>query len=176
MAVHIIIDGYNFIRQAMSFRFLQSRDLRQERDLLVDSLVRFKRGRSHGVTVVFDGTRAPFDLPRKQVQQGVEVVFSPPGQTADATIKQMAAREREKALVVTSDREISDFVLRRGAAVIGSADFERLLSTAWSRNGGEPSADETDDDAGWPGTTRKRGPSFRLSRKERHLKNRLNKL
>ena len=127
MAVHIIIDGYNFIRQSSFSSLLNTHDLQEEREVLIESLVVSKRRRAHEITVVFDGTRAPFDLARREVVSGIEIVFSPAGQTADTVIKQMAAREREKALVVSSDREISDFVAARGATVISSAVFENKL-------------------------------------------------
>jgi len=174
MSVHIIIDGYNFIRQSMSSRLLNSRDLQEEREIFIDSLAAYKRRKAHAITVVFDGTRAPFDLARKEVVRGIEILFSPAGQTADTVIKQLAAREREKALVVSSDREISDFAEARGATVISSADFENRLYLL-SENVGEAGLE--DDEYSVPSTTtRKKGPSFRLSKKQRNAQKKISKL
>ncbi|MEW6077614.1 MAG: NYN domain-containing protein [Thermodesulfobacteriota bacterium] len=177
MAIHIIIDGYNFIRQSMSPRLLKTRDLQQEREFLVRLLAAWKRRRAHAVTVVFDGGRAPWDLPRKDVVSGIEVIFSPAGQTADTVIKEMAAREKEKALVVSSDREISVFVSRTGATTIDCAAFESRLEAEFltdDEDGLYP--DEGDGQSVRPASTRKKGPSFRLSKKQRQLKSRLEKL
>jgi uncharacterized protein len=175
--IHIIIDGYNFIRQSMSPRLLNSRDLQQEREFLIRLLAAWKRRRAHAVTVVFDGGRAHWDLPRKDVVSGIEVIFSPAGQTADAVIKEMAAREKEKALVVSSDREIADSVSASGATTIDCAAFESRLEAEFlpeNEDGIPP--DESDDQPARPASTRKKGPSFRLSKKQRHLKSRLEKL
>lgn len=175
MAVHIIIDGYNFIRQSMSPRLLNTRDLQQEREILIDILAAYKSRKPHAVTVVFDGTRAPADLARKDRVRGIEIVFSAAGQTADTVIKQLAAREKEKALVVSSDREISDFVSARGAVVIDCATFENKLHLL-SDKAGEMSKEEIDDYPVPSATTRKKGPAFRLSRKQRHIKKKIKKL
>lgn len=175
MAVHIIIDGYNFIRQSLSPRLLNTRDLQQEREALIALLAAYKRRRPHAVTVVFDGTRAPSDLARKDIVQGIEVLFSAAGQTADTVIKQLAIREREKALVVSSDREISDFVSARGVVVIDCAAFESKLYPL-SDEAGEMPEEETDDYPDHPATTRKKGPSFRLSRKQRLIQKKTTKL
>ncbi len=159
----------------MSFRILNTRDLQEERAVLIDTLAAYKQQRAHAVTVVFDGTRAPFDLARQETVKGIEVVFSPAGKTADAVIKKMAAREKEKALIVSSDREIADFAEARGATVISSELFEnridRLLDP--SEEGPPP---ETEDDAIPFVTTKKKGPSFRLSKKQRKARQKIQKL
>lgn len=175
MAVHIIIDGYNFIRQSMSSCFLNTRDLQQERDVLVGILAAYKRRRKHTVTVVFDGTRAPSDLTRSDRVRGVEVVFSRTGETADTVIKQLAAREGEKALVVSSDREVSDFAAARGATVMRSEDFEYKLFPALEET--EAVFPEAEEDYPVPPvSTVKKGPRFRLSRKQRKAKKKTRKL
>ena len=175
MAVHIIIDGYNFIRQSMASRFLDTRDLQQEREVLIDSLADYKRRKRHAVTVVFDGTRAPSDLTRKDEIRGVKIVFSAAGQTADTVIKRLAAREKEKALVVSSDREISDFAVAQGATVIPSEVFEnKLYPDPEAAAGTEPDDDE--DYPVPPATTRKKGPRFRLSREQRQIRKKTKKL
>ncbi len=175
MAVHIIIDGYNFIRQSTASRLLNARDLQQEREVLIDGLAAYKRRRAHAVTIVFDGARAPSDFTRKEKVRGVEIIFSAIGQTADAVIKQLAAREREKALIVSSDREIADFAAAQGATAISSEAFESKLYPL-SEATGEALPEDDDDHPLSPVTTRKKGPSFRLSRKQRNIKKRIGKL
>jgi hypothetical protein len=161
----------------MSPRLLKTRDLQQEREFLIRLLAAWKSRRPHAVTVVFDGGRAPWDLPRKDVIAGIEVIFSPAGKTADTVIKEMAAREKEKALVVSSDREISAAASAAGATTIDCAAFEsRLDADFLTQNADELQPDESDDQPARPASTRKKGPSFRLSKKQRQLKSRLEKL
>ncbi len=175
MAVHIIIDGYNFIRQSMSSLFLNTRDLQQEREALINSLAAYIRRKPHAVTVVFDGTRAPSDLTRKEKVKGVEVIFSQTGQTADLVIKQLAAREKGKALVVSSDRDVSDFAAAQGATVIRSEAFDSKLFSLPESSGEILPEDE--EEYPLPAvSTRKKGPRFRLSRKQRKVKKKTNKL
>lgn len=176
MAVHIIIDGYNFIRQSLASRFLDTRDLQQQREVLIDSLANYKRRKRHAVTVVFDGTRAPSDLTRKDEVRGVEIVFSAAGQTADTVIKRLAAREKEKALVVSSDRDILNFAVSQGATVIPSEVFENKLYPNLEETTGAVTSEDDGDFSVPPLTTRKKGPRFRLSRKQRQIRKKTKKL
>ena len=176
MAVHIIIDGYNFIRQSMASRFLDTRDLQAEREVLIDSLIDYRRRKRHAVTVVFDGTRAPSGLTRKDEVRGVEIVFSAAGQTADTVIKRLAAREKEKALVVSSDRDISDFAVAQGATVIPSEVFENKLYSAPEETTEAVVMEDEEEHPVPPVTTRKKGPRFRLSRKQRQVRKKTKKL
>jgi hypothetical protein len=172
MAVHIIIDGYNFIRNSDSLRALDRQDIQLGREALVDLLAAYKRFRPHRITVVFDGTGAPeFPAARDRVK-GITVRFSRSGETADAVIKRMAARERERALVVSSDRSIVRSASASRAAIIDASEFDQRLQLAAAS--GSPMAD-TDND-GWVPTTRKKGPARRLPKRRRRDRTKIRKL
>jgi predicted RNA-binding protein with PIN domain len=174
MAVHIIIDGYNLIRQSAELSRLDRRDLQEGREALLDMLAAYKKIKRHQITVVFDGTD-DYSLYRQRDQsKGIQVLFSRRGETADTVIKRMAAKEKEGALVVSSDRDVADFVTSRKAATISSPDFmDKLSMAAWSAKKGIHPDDEM---TGWNPTTRKKGPSRRLSKKERRNRQRVKKL
>jgi len=171
--VHIIIDGYNLIRQSPELGRIDRRDLQAGREALVELLAGYKKIKSHKITVVFDGTRAPGFTPARDWHQGIAVLFSRQGETADSVIKKMAARERQGALVVSSDREITNFAQSRGAAVMASPEFEEKLVLAGYLDAkgldGEPAS-------GWKPTTRKKGPRRRLSKKDRRNRAKTRKL
>jgi len=174
MAIHIIIDGYNLIRQSRQLSILDRQDLQLGRETLLEMLAAYKKIKRHRMTVVFDGTDA-YDLFRQRDHvKGVAVLFSRQGETADTVIKRMAAKEKEKALVVSSDREVTGFAEARGAAVMGSPDFMDKLHMAalFSQKGVSPEEEMN----GWKPTTRKKGPSRRLSKKERKNRRRVEKL
>lgn len=175
MGIHIVIDGYNLIRQSSRLRALEHRDQQTGREALVDALAAYKRVKPHPITVVFDGTDAPTGMPRRDVHKGIKLFFSAPGETADDMIKRMAAREKDKLLVVTSDNDIIRCVESLGAATIGSQDFEERLIMAryMDLKGG---ADEDGHDSGWQPTTRKKGPSRRLTKRQRKIRRTLSKL
>lgn len=175
MSLHIIIDGYNLIRQSSSLSRLDNQDLQLGRDSLIDMLVAYKKLKHHSITVVFDGTNAPGFMDRQDSARGVRVTYSRPGETADAVIKRMVAKEREKALVVTSDRDVSDYAVSKQAAVISSPEFEdRIVMAGYMAQKGVSPDDR--DESGWKPTTRKKGPRRKLSKKDRRNRQKVKKL
>lgn len=164
MSIHIIIDGYNLIRQSGFLGSLESQNIQAGRDALVQMLTAYKRVKRHNITVVFDGSSASCDCPSRDRIQGISIVFSRCGELADAVIKRMAAKEKEKAIVVSSDQDIIRHSAAFGCATLSSPVFEHKLSMACQLNSGEQDSDSSE---GWIPTTRKKGPSRRLSRRKR---------
>ena len=120
MSIHIIIDGYNLIRQSKKLSALDQQDIQLGRDTLVGMLATYKKIKAHRITVVFDGTGSPVLSRQRDRQKGITIVFSKNGESADTVIKQMARREGEKALVVSSDLDIVHSAESRGAATIAA--------------------------------------------------------
>lgn len=139
----------------------------------MELLATYRKMKPHPITVVFDGQQsAPLSVQRHR-QKGISVRFSPPGSSADDMIKRMACQEREKALVVSSDREVVDYAASCGAATISAQQFEaKIQMTTYldSDNG------EADGDSGWPATTKKKGPARRLSKRQRRNRMKIKKL
>jgi predicted RNA-binding protein with PIN domain len=172
MSVHIIIDGYNLIRQSSQWSRLDMQDMQLGREALLKALTTYKKKRGHRITVVFDAAEVPGLMDRKESIGGISVKFSNPGQSADALIKRMAAELREKALVVSSDRDVTDYASGLGAAVIESPDFEMKISLAlWGNAGGED-----EESTGWRPTTRKKGPGRRLKKSQRRNRSKIGRL
>jgi predicted RNA-binding protein with PIN domain len=171
MALHILIDGYNLIKSDAVAGLQDIPDLQLQREALIERMKGYKRLKRHPITVVFDGTHAPGLLHRKVRTGGIDIWFSPPGQTADGLIKTMVSRQRERALVVTDDREIVQFARLKGSAVVSCLEFGQKIVQAGMMDDRVSDSEETGD-PGWNPTTRKKGPSRRLSKKARkaHLK------
>lgn len=173
--MHIIIDGYNLIRQSKTLSDIELEDIQRGREALIDLLSMYKKLKTHRITVVFDGANAPFLSPAQDSVKGIRLVFSRSGETADSVIKRMAINEGQKALVVSSDREISDFASQQGAATITSPEFEaRIEASLYSKAG--DAVGERDRNQSWNGSTRKKGPSKRRSKKDRHRRTKIKKL
>ncbi len=173
MSVHIIIDGYNLIRQSHVFSELDRQDLQTARDALVETLARYKRIKPHNITVVFDGATAPTDVSNRTRRRGIDIRFSRHGESADSVIKRMARREGERALVVSSDQEIIHFAAIQGAATISSPLFEEKIAMAAL----DPLEGMGEQDLnGWIPSTKKKGPSRRLSKRERRNRTKIRKL
>ena len=173
MSLHIIIDGYNLIRQSDTFGFLDRQSMQMGREALVDVLATYKKIKSHIITVVFDGAQAPPLVPQRNRIKGIIIQFSRNGETADAVIKRLARKERQKALVVSSDREVVDAAESYGAATIGTEAFENKIYLAGQRDG---AAIGQDDHQSWKPTTKKKGPRRRLSKKKRRNRVKIKKL
>jgi len=173
MAIHIIIDGYNLIRQSASLSILDQQDIQSARETLIEILAAYKKMKRHPITVVFDGASAPQFSPNRDQQKGIKIVFSRTGESADAVIKTMARREREKALVVSSDRDVVDSAASQGAATISSPSFESKLALSVDAFGTGAGRDEHE---GWQPSTKKKGPSKRLSKRQRRNRVKTRKL
>lgn len=175
MSVHIVIDGYNLIRQSPTLSTIEYRSLEEGREALLERLVSYKKVKHHSITVVFDGANADIHAERRTRRRGIDVVFSRPGELADSVIKRIVTRERERAVVVTSDREIADFAARHGSETIGSIEFENKIKMAMDPGLTLDDFSE-EDEIGWALTTKKKGPSHRLSKRQRKRSSRTRKL
>lgn len=172
--MQIVIDGYNLIRQSAFFSELDQMDLQAGRDALVDALAAYKKVKPFPITVVFDGGDAPEGMPRRDRRKGIELRYSRPGELADNVIKRMAARMREKLMVVSSDGDVKSYAAARGAAVIDAVDFEKRLAMA--RMVDMKGAPEEADGQHRRLDTKKTGPARRLPKQQRRMRRKIAKL
>jgi uncharacterized protein len=176
--MHIIVDGYNLIRQSDTFRQAERKSLEEGRNALIRSLAGYRKLRGHRITVVFDGWVGGSPREERDLAGGVEIIYSRLGEKADEVIKRLLERGDEENLVVTSDREIAVFAVRRGKTAIASAEFDQLLersaagASAPEASGGEEGDDDEDGRTGLKG----KGPARRLSKQKRAALARFKKL
>lgn len=169
--LHLIIDGYNLIRQCPELSRLDAQDLEAGRQALLAWLAAYRQRRPHRLTVVFDGWQTGGLNESRDRQQGVAVIFSRRGERADEVIKRLLARERQGALLVSSDRELQIFAERLGAPWISSPEFAGRLGPALA---GEPEGADIREAP--RGGTAKKGPAKRAAKRERRRQMRLRKL
>lgn len=168
--MHIIIDGYNLIRQSDFLRRAERTSLEAGRHLLVKTLAKYNKGRRHRITVVFDGWVEGSFREEHADEGGIHIVYSRRGERADEVIKRMCRAGGSELVVVSSDREVALHAERSGGVSLSSPDFEMKLMD----RGDEPSVH---DDGGFEGgeddqrdvslTTRKKGPARKLSKRAR---------
>ncbi len=170
--MHIIIDGYNVIRQSSQLQLLDAMDLQAGREALLELLAHYRSRSRHRITVVFDGWLHGDLKEGRDRHQGILIIYSRRGERADEVIKRLLHQERERALVVTSDREIQVCAEQVKAAWINAGQFE--LSYLHDSTG---AADhETETDSASARGTHKKGPARRLSKLQRQRQQRLKKL
>ena len=174
MSIHIVVDGYNFIRRSRHLRALDRQDLQLGREALQDLLAAYQKTKGHRITVVFDNQTAFLDTAERFQAKGIQFIFSQRGRSADDVIKKIASKEKEKAVVVTSDGEVISFCTSQGATVIRSEAFEDTVYRAVHAlgEGGVKDEIKAERRAG----TNKKGPGKRLSKKERQARRKTAKL
>jgi len=164
--MHIIIDGYNLIRQSEVLRRMERMSLEEGRKALIRRLAPYRRSRGHRISVVFDGWQnGPLSEERDR-EQGMDILYSRRGERADELIKRMISAAGEEIVVVTSDRGIADFAERRGYTAIPSPAFERRMEEAGlSGDFCEGDGDEKNEED--RGGRKKKGAAYRLSKRKR---------
>ena len=128
MAAHLLIDGYNFVKQSAIAALSGAPDLESSRRYLLDELSRYKKEKNLRITVVFDGTHGSSPGRTKERRLGVEVVYSKQGETADEVMMEAIRARQAGLLVVTSDRAIIDEAKKHAVPFITPAKLEAALA------------------------------------------------
>lgn len=176
MAIHLVIDGYNLIRQSAMLSAQEELSLELGRDALLERLRQYKRVRRHRTTVVFDAANKPLLAEERKRRKGIRVIYSGRGETADTVIKRICRTEGEKVLLVTTDRELARYAEAHGAVAMDSEDFEAKMEMALYVDA--KGAEKEDQEERWHPDkgTRKKGPARRRSKKERRRRQKVQKL
>ncbi len=164
------------IRHSSWLGRLDRQDISLGRDALIRALVEYKECKKHEITVVFDGMAIPCMYRQLDRVNGVEIAFSKRNQTADQFICRMVKKEKQRALVVTCDREIITFAESYGASVISSIHFEEKVVRAIDDHGSTKSYNTNRVPPDSKFMTRKKGPSRRLPKNKRRQRIRMEKL
>lgn len=174
MALRIIIDGYNLIRQSPALRSYDKQDIARGREKLIALLASYRTLKHYPMMVVFDGWQDGAVTEHHSREKGIEIIFSRRGEKADEVIKRLVSRQSGELMVVTSDREITHFCKSRRCEVVPSPAFAEKLECAFlfSTKG----ASEDDEKPFTALSTKKKGPSKKLPKARRKLEQRLKKL
>jgi hypothetical protein len=157
---HLLIDGYNLIGIA-------HKDLEKARQDLIRKLYNYANTKGHNITLVFDGWKSGQKDETNSKVGNVTVIYSKLGEKADFVIKKILSSATKPWIVVSSDREISDFAERKGFAAVTSDEFEgKLYSTDKQNNNEEASSYDKDEDM-YLMPARQKGNPKKLSKKEK---------
>jgi predicted RNA-binding protein with PIN domain len=130
----VVVDGYNVIHAWPELkRLLSGASLEAARDRLIERLSVFGMVAGAEVTVVFDAHHSTARSNSEQVVEGVHVVFTRKGHSADHAIERIAydaSQVGDMITVATSDRFQRDLVRGMGGAVISALDLERRVIDA----------------------------------------------
>ena len=160
--MHLIIDGYNLLHVGRLMIPLNPIQLQWERDRLIGQLSAYKKIKEWEITVVFDGWQGGRSIEKKEKAKGIELIYSRLGEKADEVIKRLVQEKRSGITVITSDRDVSRFAERMAVPVISSDQFQEKMERITVK----PEKDRERDEEGERGA-KKKGPSRRLSKREK---------
>jgi hypothetical protein len=136
MPTHLLIDGYNFVKQSAIAALLDPYDLESGRRYLLDELSRYKKEKRMRITVVFDAAQGSSPGRKKEGYRGVEVIYSKQGETADEVMMETIRTHQAGLVIVTFDRAIIDEAKKHAVPFITPARLQAAMS------GGGPDEDE----------------------------------
>lgn len=122
----VLVDGYSLVHAWPALQRLAGRKLEQRREVLLRILRQYADHSHRRVTVVFDAYAAKRKVEASEPGQGIEVMFSGTGKTADDVIERLVAQadHRERILVVSSDNMVRQTCETLGAHTTSAEVFE----------------------------------------------------
>lgn len=120
---YILIDGYNLIGTAHD-------SLEKVRNDLIDKLKKYSEIKKHHITLVFDGWKSGQKDQTQIKTRDVTVIYSRLGDKADLVIMKLVKASTVPWIVVSSDREISEYAEKHDHASVSSDEFEEKLYLA----------------------------------------------
>jgi uncharacterized protein len=124
-AVWVIIDGYNVTRSSGFSDDYRTARLQSEREKFLVLVAGYKARTANRITVVFDAAKTDELTGNRADFEGVEVVYTRGGQSADDLIKEYVENYANpgNVLVVTSDKAIIAYVKALGGSTAGAEEL-----------------------------------------------------
>ena len=130
----LIVDGYNILHAWASLKQLASEaSLEAAREKLIERLSVLGLVSGEEVTVVFDAHHSSSLANSAETVEGVRVIFTRKGHSADHAIERLAyeaSKVGDVITVATSDRFQRDLVRGMGGAVVSALELERRVIDA----------------------------------------------
>ena len=129
--VRVLVDGYSLLHHRPELAPGRARHSFHARDALVAALTQYQDSSGTPVTLIFDGGGAPPDTPKNQTaKDGIEVLFSKKGQTADQIIERVAhlMKPYGEVLAVTNDYAERETVISLGGSACSCENFLDMLN------------------------------------------------
>jgi hypothetical protein len=113
----LIVDGYNIINNWPNLAELKDHNLEHARDKLLETLQNYAAYKNIKIILVFDAHLSESKMRSSHLENGVEVIYSKKGETADMVIEKIidCMPPRSKVIVATSDWAEQRLVMGKGA-------------------------------------------------------------
>ena len=130
MGQHILIDGYNVIKNNLMYKMVESKSMAEARYVLITQLKNRYRQTTFKIFVVFDGNDK---LEQTRHDDHICIIFSRYGETADKVIGRLAGEARTQGHTVTlysDDVEVQESVEVKGGKVQTTSRLTTRLNAA----------------------------------------------
>ena len=129
--VRILVDGYSLLHNWPELAPGRARHSAAARAELIHVLTRYQDAISTPITIFFDGSGAPPNVPKNESNSAVEVLFSGAGKTADDMIERAAHRFQAygQVMAVTNDNAERDIVIGLGGHACSCENFIRMIES-----------------------------------------------
>ena len=125
----ILVDGFSLLHAWSDLAPDEPRHSVIARDELIRILTRYRDATCTPLSIIFDGSGAPPNTPEPISPEGVEVLYSKKGKTADDLIERTAYRLKPygEALVITNDYAERDTVMAMGGLAHSCEEFIQIV-------------------------------------------------
>ena len=129
--VRILVDGYSLLHAWPDLAPGRARHSAAARDELVQALTQYQDAVGTPITIFFDGSGAPPNVPKPESTGAVEVLFSGAGHTADDLIERAAHRFQPygQVMAVTDDNAERETVIALGGHACSCENFMRMIES-----------------------------------------------
>ncbi len=128
----LIVDGYNIIYAWPELEKIKESSMDHARSRLISILADYAALTGQRIILVFDAHHLKNTGERNVIIDGVEVIYTQTGETADALIERLTGslREQGKVYVATSDQAEQVIIFGRGAYRLTPGELREQVSLA----------------------------------------------
>lgn len=133
---YLIIDGYNVINAWPELIKLKEVNFEHARMKLIEIISNYSGYKGIKVIIVFDAHQVKGGVERKEYYNGVEVIYSQEGVTADMVIEKLinSLAKNQKVFVATSDKVEQDIIWAKGAYRLSSRELLNEINENLKQN------------------------------------------
>ena len=129
-ATRIIVDGYNVIHSWDELKELAKDNLDLAREKLINDLINYHAYTGNEIVLVFDAYLVDGGAEKKSDRDGLHIVYTAPGVSADNYIERLVDEigKNENVKVVSSDAMIQLTAVKTGVLRVSSGEFKHYVN------------------------------------------------
>ena len=129
---YLLVDGYNVIFAWDYLKKISEENLEMSRQMLCERLSHYNALKNNNIIIVFDAYKVKGNAGGEEKVNGITIVYTKEGETADSYIEKRAYElsKNHKVKVATSDRAEQSVVFGSGAIRVSANEFLKDIEDA----------------------------------------------